>query len=284
MLRVGVLSGSTADLRHARAHLARLGVSEEALHPCAGISISGFDDVDPRSFALVVGIGRCTNAESGLADVWLPADDQALEALWRERIVPFERNLRAGVRAPRRQRAVIVEADPTWPKQAGRLISRLDLALGHLAERIDHIGSTSVPGLPAKDLVDIQVLVADLAVAADAARAAASAGFVHVSGEWFGPGTEGRPFREEVCVDADPGRPVNVNIRPVEAPVWRDALLFRDWLREFPGSREEYSALKRSLAERADLDINGYSAAKARWVSTALRQATAWAMSTTDEE
>lgn len=285
MLRVGVLASCTADLRHAVACFSRLGAHDER-SPLPGISVGIAIDADPRSFALVVGIGRCANAEREWADVWLPVEgndhsvERTIGALWAERIVPFERNLRSGVRAPRRQHALIVDADKSWPEQARRLIGRLDLALGHPAQRIDHIGSTSVPGLPAKDLVDIQVVVADLTVAVVAVRAAASAGFVHVSGEWFGPGTEGRSHREEVCVDADPGRPVNVNIRPLEGPVWRDTLLFRDWLRESCDGREEYAALKRSLAERADLDIDGYGDEKAQWVSKALRRAAEWATST----
>ena len=108
-------------------------------------------------------------------------------------------------------------------------------------------------------------------------------GFVHVSGVWFGPGSEGRPHREEVCVDADPGRPVNVNIRPGGSPVWRDTLLLRDWLRKSAEGRAEYTALKRSLAERADLDVDGYGDAKASWVSSALARAAQPAASETDD-
>ena len=188
MLRVGVLA-KPADLRHAVAYFAQLGASNGRSGPQPSIEVRRAVDADLRSFAFVVGIGHYgSDTEHELADVWLRAEgndrsvERAIETLWDERIVPFERNLRSGVRAPRRQRALIVQADPSWPGQARRLIGRLDLALGHLAERIDHIGSTSVPGLPAKDLVDIQVVVADLTIAVDAARAAASAGFVHVSG------------------------------------------------------------------------------------------------------
>ena len=61
--------------------------------------------------------------------------------------------------------------------------------------------------------------------------------FVHVSGVWFAPGSEGRPHREEVCVDAHPGRQVNVNMRPGGSPVWRDTLLLRDWLRKSAAGR-----------------------------------------------
>ena len=66
---------------------------------------------------------------------------------------------------------------------------------------------------------------------------------------------------------------MNVNIRPLDSPVWRDALLFRTWLRESDEGRREYEALKRSLAAHPDLDIDGYGDAKASWVSSALARA-----------
>lgn len=280
MLRLGVLTSDREDFRRAATCLARLdaGRGDGDVDLSSPISVGAFADSDPRSFSLVIGIGSHTQDEGALVDVWLPSDgslalDASLSALWHDRIVPFDDNLRRGVRAPRVRRPVIVDSDPSWPDQASRLIGRLDLALSHLAHRIDHIGSTSVPGLAAKDLIDIQVVVADLDAAAAAAIASASAGFVHVPGAWFGPGNEGRDQPEEVCVDADPGRPVNVNLRPLASPVWRDALLLRDWLRQSADGRAEYVALKRSLADRGDLDIDAYGEAKASWISSSLLRA-----------
>ncbi len=93
------------------------------------------------------------------ADVWLDAMGpkcqviEGVDALLAERLKPFEANLRTGRRAPRRQQAVLVDPDPTWPGQAARLIRRLRDAVGWFPVSIDHIGSTSVPGLAAKELL-----------------------------------------------------------------------------------------------------------------------------------
>ncbi len=134
-----------------------------------------------------------------------------------------------------------------------------------------------MPGLPAKDLVDLQVVVADLDVAAAAARSAAVAGFVPVGGAWFGTDRTGTEHREQVFVDADPGRPVNVNLRPVGAPVWRETLLLRDWLRVDADGRSEYAALKRTLAARPGTDVDDYGADKMPWIRSALDRADGWA-------
>jgi GrpB-like predicted nucleotidyltransferase (UPF0157 family) len=204
--------------------------------------------------------------------VGLDSDGDDLGQVWAQRIRPFETNLRTGRRAPRRQRPVLALPDPGWPKQANLLIGRLHVALGSLARRIDHIGSTSVPGLSAKDIIDIQIIVNDLATGAEAAVAARRAGFVHVSGEWYGEDSEGRKYPEEVVVDADPGRPVNVNIRPVADQVWRDALLFRDFLRTHSAERARYEEAKRSL-ESSGIGIDRYGELKMSYIREALRRA-----------
>lgn len=193
-------------------------------------------------------------------------------------MVPFERNLREGRRAPRRQYAVLVEPDSTRRDQARRLMDRLAAEVGDWIIRIDHIGSTSVPRLPAKDLVDIQAVVENRFVAYRVAEDARRAGFVHVGGTWFGTDKHGTRHPEEVVVDADPGRPVNVNIRPVTAPVWREALLFRDWLGAHDDERESYATMKQNLASRPGKSIDDYSRDKMPWIRAALRRAERWRM------
>ena len=213
-----------------------------------------------------------------LADGFTGSTTAGIHALWTDRLVPFETNLRKGRRAPRRQQAVLVDSDPTWAAQATRLIDRLLHSAGKQIIRVDHIGSTSVPGLPAKPLVDIQVVVADLAAAARVAESARRAGFVHVSGQWFGTDRHGTDHPEEVVVDADPGRAVNVSIRPVAAPIWRETLLFRDWLRGHDQERDAYAAMKHRLARRPGRDVGDYSQDKMPWISAALSRAerTTW--------
>lgn len=223
---------------------------------------------------------------AGTADVWLDIDGfsggsaPSVDALWAGRLVPFEANLRNARRAPRRQHADLARPDPTWAGQAARLIGRLRHSVGRQIIRIDHIGSTSVPGLPAKELIDIQIVVSDLAAAARVAESARRAGCVHVPGQWFGTDRYGADHPEEVVVDADPGRPVNVNIRPVTAPIWRETLLFRDWLRGHDGERDAYAAMKRALASRPGRDIDDYGRDKMPWISAAAARAESWAQST----
>src|SRR5690606_32304212 len=83
--------------------------------------------------------------------------------LWDRRLVPFERNLRTGVAAE--AGGELLTADPGWAAQAQRLISRLRVACGAAATGIEHIGPTATPELPARDLIEIGVDVADAAAA-----------------------------------------------------------------------------------------------------------------------
>jgi dephospho-CoA kinase len=199
----------------------------------------------------------------------------AVDALWRDRLVPFEANLRAGRRASRRRQARLAEPDPTWPAQAARMIARLTAAVGDRLLRIDHIGPTSVPDLPADDLIDIQAVVADLDVAAAVAAAAPAAGLVRTPGRRYGIDRRGGEHEEIVVAGADPGRPVNVNLRPADGPVWRDALLLRDWLRADPAARAEYAAVDPEPAGRPEPDVGGPP-----WTVAALDRADAWAKAT----
>ncbi len=173
---------------------------------------------------------------------------------------------------------MLSEPDPSWAPTAHRLIARLDRHLTGLdVLRIDHIGSTSVDGLAAKDLVDIQVMVRSDDTALPVAEATTGAGFVHVAGQWHGRDRHGYLHPEQVCVDADPGHPVNVNIRSADRPVARDTLLFRDWLRATPDARERYLAMKSELAGR---QVDDYGDGKEPFISAALHEADAWASTT----
>ena len=94
-----------------------------------------------------------------------------------------------------------------------------------------------------------------------------------MTGEWHGKDRDGELHPEQVCVDADPGRPVNINIRSVDRPVARDALLFRDWLRAVPDARPRYLAMKSELAGR---HVDEYGDGKEPFISLALTEAETW--------
>ncbi|MDO5752820.1 dephospho-CoA kinase [Arthrobacter sp.] len=208
-----------------------------------------------------------------------------LDALWHERLLPFAANLAAGVPARRDGPVVIVEPDPSWPAQAARLTARLARAAGELAVGIDHIGSTAVPGLAAKDVLDLQLRVRDFADAEALAGAIASAGFPAQAGQWwdtghdFAGGSAGERWEKRFHTAADPGRPVNLHVRVDGSPGAVFAVAFRNWLRAEAGPRMHYEAFKRELAalHSADNSSSGYAEAKEPWFATVSPGLAEWA-------
>lgn len=231
-----------------------------------------------------------------VADVWLDNSGSAGElverarALWHERILPFAHNLTTG--QPARSAPVLVPSDPSWPDQARRITARLNTACGHRAVRIDHIGSTAVPGVDAKDVIDMQVTVKSLEDADDLADVLTSAGYVRTSVTAdvgkpdarstvaeFDHTNEKSLWHKRLHCSADPGRPTNVHIRVDGWPGQQFALLFVDWLRVNPAVQADYLALKRRAAA-AHTDTGAYADAKEPWFLDAYRRAWEWADTT----
>ncbi len=189
--------------------------------------------------------------------------DARVDRLWEQRIAPFAANLAAG--RPASLRSPLPGAyDPRWPATAGRWAARLRATGGADVRRVDHVGSTAVPGLLAQDVVDIQVVLArlDSDVLARLAPGFAEVGLVQDT-------TRGEPdpsppaWRTAFFASADPGRRAHVQVRQVGEPGWRFALLVRDWLRACPEARAAYVAR-----------------AKGSWLAQALVRAEAWAAAT----
>ncbi|HEY4019745.1 MAG TPA: dephospho-CoA kinase [Pseudonocardiaceae bacterium] len=226
-------------------------------------------------------------ARRAVADVWLDnggSPDQvlaAVDALWSDRLIPFEANVRLRRFADRgAPRIVAHRAD--WPAQTERLAARIRLASGTLAQRVDHIGSTAVPGLAAQDVLDLQVTVASLADADDLAQPLAAAGFPVWSDQTHDHPLPSDPDPEHwlrrTHASADPARWANLYLRVAGSAGWRFALLCRDWLRADEVARAEYEQVKRALsAEHHDRSRLDYDAAKDAWLDTAQRRAEDWA-------
>ncbi|ASR37164.1 dephospho-CoA kinase [Prauserella marina] len=224
------------------------------------------------------------------ADVWLDntgSPDIVLaevDRLWADRLVPFEATIRLRrSRAPRSP--LIADYDETWPSQAGRALERIRAAAGDVAVRTDHIGSTAVPGLAAKDVLDLQLVVPTLDDADAIGDALTQAGFVRADGHWFDvPQDQSDPrlWDKRFHFGADPARPANLHVRTAEGPAWRLALLFRDWLRASPGERDAYLAVKLELARKhsGDGTVDGYAEEKQAWVDEGFKRAEQWAADT----
>jgi GrpB-like predicted nucleotidyltransferase (UPF0157 family) len=157
-----------------------------------------------------------------------------------------------------RERRVIVIApyDPAWPERFAAERARIAAALGGRALRIEHIGSTAVPGLAAKPIVDILVEVASL----DGADLA-GAGYVL------------RVLEDEHRMFRTPELDVHVHVWPSGHPDLAAQLAFRDRLRASPEDRAAYEALKRSLAGREWPDLNAYADAKGPLIREILARA-----------
>jgi dephospho-CoA kinase len=233
---------------------------------------------------------QATDAQRmAVADVVLSNDGTldeiraAVSTLWTNRLVPYEENVR--LRRPVWPTyAAVVPYDPTWPDQYARLAARIARAAGSALRSLDHVGSTAVPGLAAKDTVDIQLGVADIVAADEIADALAAAGFPRAPGEWWDNprGTPEAPTTpKRVHGSADPARSVNLHVRVAGSPTWRYALLMRDFLRSDDGEADlaEYVELKRDLANRG-ITRADYADAKDPWFDTVLPRMEDWARQT----
>jgi GrpB-like predicted nucleotidyltransferase (UPF0157 family) len=163
-----------------------------------------------------------------------------------------------------------VDYDPAWPARYATWRDRIAPALGDAAIRIDHVGSTAVPGLPAKPTVDIQVSVRGLEDESYVALLAAiglqlrSRDTLH---RYF------RPF-------AGAPRDVHVHVCPAGSAWEREHLLFRDFLRTSPEARSAYAEAKSQAAARWADDRIAYTDAKSAVILAVLDAAAVWAEAT----
>jgi len=146
----------------------------------------------------------------------------------------------------------ILPYNPDWPAEFQAIALFLRRGLGDLALRIDHIGSTSVPGLPAKDVIDIQITVA--ALDDHFIAAINSLGYTQTEGTWrdHRPSTVEGPEAqwEKLYFNAPPGqRRTHTHVRVQGRLNQRYPLLFRDYLRAHPATAAAYAELKRRLAQ-----------------------------------
>ena len=226
-------------------------------------------------FAVVSGAGWVSGGEgarrsirTGQAAVWEPGEehqagsDEGLTAVWVEG--SFEMKAFAVTRE-----IVVADYNPGWPEWFERIRAYVWPAVEHIALRIDHVGSTSVEGLAAKPIIDIDIVVADNAKVRPVIDALVALGY-----EWEGDG--GVPGRQAFDTSGHPALPPHHLYLVVENnKAHLDHVLLRDLLRADPQQRRRYAELKRTNVELAQGDIDVYTAAKAHFVADLLTQARA---------
>lgn len=137
-----------------------------------------------------------------------------------------------------------------------------------LADGVEHVGSTAVPGLAAKPVIDLMASVGDLnAVVAQAGGELAADGWCHVP-----PELDQRPWRRFFVKPDESGQHRVAHLHLIQAghPRWAEQLAFRDALRRDDQLARQYGDLKRQLAARHSGDREAYTAAKAAFVANAI--------------
>jgi len=160
---------------------------------------------------------------------------------------------------------VIHDYDPRWPEQFATLRSRIAGVLGPLAAAIEHVGSTAVPGLAAKAIIDLDVLLTTAADFPLVASRLASLGYKH-------EGDLGIPKREAFQAPPDDIHH-HLYVCPPGSGAYQEHITFRDFLRAHPQDAEAYGTLKRRLAVEFSDDRDGYTRAKTAFVLGILRRA-----------
>lgn len=236
--------------------------------------------------ALVVAAPSLTTTTSATdleryVDVVLCPDeplDEHVANLWFDRLAGFARALAGKPVASSAPR--LNPHDRTWAPAADRRLRRLNVALaraeGSADIRFDHIGSTSVPGLRAKPVLDLQVRVPALAHDKGFDAMLHRVGYLPASGSRRdSPGVcrdiprgsqrvEGRVWDKRLFVCPDPEQPAVLHIRLLASPWGRYTVMFADWLRAHPLERDRYERIKKELARAhaADADYDDYTRAK----------------------
>jgi GrpB-like predicted nucleotidyltransferase (UPF0157 family) len=157
----------------------------------------------------------------------------------------------------------IVAYDPAWPARFEEERGKLEEAIGPwIADGIHHVGSTAVPGLAAKPIIDILVGVEDLENSRACFAPLAGIGYLYA------------PYRAEemhwLCKPDPSRRTHHLHLVPVGSRRYKEELAFRECLRADPTLADEYAALKRSLARSFKDDREAYTDAKAEFIRRAL--------------
>lgn len=157
----------------------------------------------------------------------------------------------------------IVDYDPLWPAKFAEEQALLHHVLTPwLVGAIEHIGSTAIPGLAAKPVIDLMAPVASLPTSLPAIDAAVRAGYVYF------------PYKPDVmhwfCKPSAAYRTHHLHVVPIRSAIWNARLAFRDALRRDPALVADYAELKRPLAAIHRLDREAYTEAKGPFIHRVL--------------
>lgn len=162
----------------------------------------------------------------------------------------------------------VVPYDPAWPAAFAAERERLRKALGGLAMEVEHVGSTSVPGLAAKPVLDLAAGRPPESALEPYVRALEGAGYTY-------RGENGIAGRHLFVRGSESARTHHLHLVALGGEEWERQRAFRDALRADPAARDAYAALKHDLAARHPGDRAAYTGGKADFIARVLREAAA---------
>jgi GrpB-like predicted nucleotidyltransferase (UPF0157 family) len=154
--------------------------------------------------------------------------------------------------------------NPDWPRHFEALQQRLWPAVSHLATAIEHVGSTAVPGLPAKPILDVDIVIPTRQHLSAITAALADLGYQY-------RGNQGIPDRDAYRL-IEPVRTQHLYVCPADSLPLHNHLALRDHLRANPNDRDAYARLKFELAQKFPNDIDSYIAGKTDFILKILAQ------------
>ena len=162
---------------------------------------------------------------------------------------------------------IVVPYDERWARDFAHIRDEVSAALGELSLAIEHVGSTSVPGLSAKPIIDIDVVISDRSRLPDVVSALNGIGYIH-QGDLGIPGREAFKY-----VGPDTQRERHLYVCAEDSAELKRHIAFRDWLRAHPDDVREYSRIKAEGAALYPYDIDKYIAHKSPFIERVYRQA-----------
>lgn len=158
--------------------------------------------------------------------------------------------------------------DEKWQRRGAQLCRELNAVLARwLVAPTEHVGSTAVPGLAAKPIIDVQAAVVDLDCADSVAQVLSAAGWHLVPAD-----LDARPWRRFLVQVVDEHRAAHLHLLPAGSPRWEEQVAFRDALCADPPLMHRYADLKRTLATQHTADREAYTEGKADFVRRVLEE------------
>ena len=161
---------------------------------------------------------------------------------------------------------VVLPYDAGWERDFSEIRIELQAALGELALAIEHVGSTSVPGLSAKPIIDIDVVIRDYAAFGAVVSALKAIGYHH-EGDLGIAGREAFGYEGKSHL-----RKHHLYVCPQDSPELKRHIAFRNYLRDHPDAAREYSRIKAEGAALHPHDIDGYIAHKSPFIESVYRK------------